>query len=79
LASQQGVSVDDVVDALVAPAEERVAAALEAGRIDQEKADEILANAEQHAEDIVSGEAKPGKGHGRGGPAGAPADIDPDA
>jgi hypothetical protein len=79
LASQQGVSVDDVVDALVAQAEERVAAALESGRIDQEKADEILANAEQHAEDIVSGEAKPGKGHGRGGPAGAPADIDPDA
>ena len=76
LAAEQGVSVDDVVDALVAQAEERVAAALESGRIDQEKADEILANAEQHAEDIVNGEAEPGKGHGRRG---GPADIDPDA
>ena len=76
LAAEQGVSVDDVVDALVAQAEQRVAAALESGRIDQEKADEILANVEQHAEDIVNGEAEPGKGHGRRG---GPADIAPDA
>jgi len=77
LAAEQGVSTDDIVDALVDAAEERVADALESGRIDQEKADEILADAEQHAEDIVSGEFEPGQGRGfRGGP---PADAEADA
>ncbi len=77
LAAEQGVSTDDIVDALVEAAEERVAGALESGRIDQEKADEILANAEQHAEDVVNGDFEPGQGRGfRGGP---PADADADA
>lgn len=77
LAAEQGVSVDDVVDALVAQAEERVATALENGRIDQEKADEILAGAEEHAEDIVNGDFEPGQGRGhRGGPGGTPAPAD---
>jgi hypothetical protein len=79
LAAEQGVSVDDVVDALVAQAEERVAAGLEAGRIDQEQADEILAGAEEHAEDIVNGEFEPGEGRGHRGPGGAPAAGDADA
>ena len=74
LAAEQGVSVDDVVDALVAQAQERVAAGLESGRIDQEKADEILADAEKHAEDVVNGDFQPGDG--RRGPGGAPADGD---
>ncbi len=74
LAAEQGVSIDDVVDALVAQAEERVAGALESGRIDQDQADEILANAEQRAEDIVNGEFEPGHG-----PGGAPAADDADA
>jgi len=80
LAAEQGVSTDAIVDALVDAAEERVADALESGRIDQEKADEILANAEQHAENVVNGDFEPGQGRGfRGGPGGAPADADADA
>lgn len=73
LAAEQGVAIVDVVVVLVAQTEERVAAGLESGRIDQEKADEILANAEQHAEDLVNGDFEPGRGHG-----GSPA-VDADA
>ena len=64
LAAEQGVAIVDVVVVLVAQTEERVAAGLDSGRIDQEKADEILANAEQHAEDLVNGDFEPGKGRG---------------
>ena len=64
LAAKQGVAIVDVVVVLVAQTEERVAAGLDSGRIDQEKADEILANAEQHAEDLVNGDFEPGKGRG---------------
>lgn len=56
LAAQQGVDVDTIVDAIVDAAVERVDGALESGRIDQEKADEILANAEERAEAMVNGE-----------------------
>ncbi|MGZ0220054.1 MAG: hypothetical protein ACKVIY_13690 [Acidimicrobiales bacterium] len=73
LAAKQGVAIVDVVVVLVAQTEERVAAGLDSGRIDQEKADEILANAEQHAEDLVNGDFEPGKGRG-----GLP-DVDADA
>ena len=73
LAAEQGVAIVDVVVVLVAQTEERVAAGLDSGRIDQEKADEILANAEQHAEDLVNGDFEPGKGRG-----GLP-DVDADA
>ena len=71
VAAEQGVDTQDLIDAIVANAEERVADAVEAGRIDQEKADEITAGAAEHAEDVVNGEIQPGRrgpGQGRGGP-----------
>ena len=68
VAAEQGVDTQDLIDALVANAEERAADAVEAGRIDQEKADEIIAGAAEHAEGVVSGEFQPGRrGPGRGG------------
>jgi len=74
IAAEQGVDTQDLIDAIVANAEARVADAVEAGRIDEEKADEIIAGASEHAEDMVNGEIQPGRrgpgrGHwGRGGP-----------
>lgn len=65
IAADQGVSTDDLVDAIVDQVEERVNGALESGRIDDEKAAEILAGAEARAEAIVSGEFTP-RGHGLG-------------
>jgi len=65
LAAQQGVDTSEIVDAIVSATEERVAGALESGRIDQDKADEILAGAEDHANDVVNGDAPIGRG-GRG-------------
>jgi hypothetical protein len=56
IAAEQGVATEDLVDALVDAAEERVATALENERIDQERADEILAEAAEKAEDLVNGE-----------------------
>lgn len=73
IAADQGISIDDLVDAIVDQVEERVDGALESGRIDEEKAAEILADAEARAEAIISGEFEPGKrGAGRRGPGGAP-------
>ncbi len=71
LAAEQGVDTQDIVDAIVDAAEARVNGAVESGRIDQAKADEILANAEQHAEDLINGELqrphhRPGGGFGEG-------------
>ena len=73
LAAEQGVDIQVIVDAIVDAAETRVNGAVESGRIDQDKADEILANAEQHAEDLVNGELerphhRRGGGNGPGGP-----------
>jgi len=71
VAAEQGVDTQELVDALVDAAEERVSGALENGRIDQEKADEILSGAEQRAEDLVNGdisfEGRRGPGGHRGG------------
>ncbi len=66
LAAEQGVDVQVIVDAIVDAAEERINGAVESGRIDQDKADEILTNAEQHAEDLVNGELERPR-HRRGG------------
>jgi hypothetical protein len=69
IAADQGISTDDLVDAIVDQVEERVSGALERGRIDEEKAAELLAGAEERAEAIVSGEFKPSeRGLGRRGP-----------
>jgi hypothetical protein len=70
VAAEQGVATQDLIDAIVDAVEERVAAGLENGRIDQEKADEILAGAEEKAEDLVNGEISFEGRRGRGGPRG---------
>ena len=82
VAAAQGVDTQELVDALVDAAEERVATALENGRIDQERADEILADATEKAEDLVNGELEfEGRGHRglRGGFGGPHAEPDADA
>lgn len=56
IAAEQGVATEELVDALVDAAEERVSTALENERIDQDRADEILAEAAEKAEDLVNGE-----------------------
>lgn len=78
-----GVSVDDLVAALVSEVEERLASAVEDGDLTQEEADEKLADATERATDMVNGEfERPERDgfRGRGGPGGfgpggdAPAD-----
>ncbi len=58
IAEEQGVSVDAVVDALVADMTERVEAAVEAGRMSEEEAAEKLEGAEDKATDFVNGEGE---------------------
>jgi|GEM_PF-3577017 len=70
VATAEGVPVSDVVAALVADAEERVAAAVEDGRLTQDEADTRLADVEQRITDAVNGDAPFGFGrdrHGFGG------------
>lgn len=65
VAEQQGVAVGTLVDALVAAHEERLAEAVEEGRLTQEEADERLAGLEERvAERVADEERGPG---GRGG------------
>ncbi|WP_436793719.1 hypothetical protein [Actinospongicola halichondriae] len=76
-----GVSVDDLAAALVSEMEERIAGAVEDGKLTQEEADEKLADATDRATATVNGERpeRPegarmgGPGEGRRGP-GGPAD-----
>jgi len=68
IAAANGVDPQDVVDAIVANMDERIQAGVEAGKIDQTRADEMLANAETHAQDIVDGTIKPGGPRGHRGP-----------
>jgi len=74
LAEAQGVDTADIVDAIVAQNEERLAAAVENGRIDDAQAAEMLTQAAERAEGLVNGEIEFGgrRGHHRGfgGPAG---------
>jgi len=72
VAAAQGVDTQDLIDAIVDSAEERVNGGLESGRIDQAKADEILAGAEERAEDIVNGEFEGPRGPRGGFGGGAP-------
>lgn len=71
LAEAEGVTTQTLVDALVAAAEERIAAAVEDGRLTQEQADERLADladrVTSHVEDGGPGADGLGRqGHGRG-------------
>lgn len=66
IAEAEGVSNDELVDALVANIEERLAEAVANERIDQEQADERLAGAEERVQEFI--ERTPGeRGEGRGG------------
>lgn len=68
VAEQQGVPVDTLVDALVTAGEERIADAVEDGRLTQEQADERLADLEERiTERVESALPAPGE-RGRGGP-----------
>ena len=68
VAAEQGVEVQEVIDAIVTATTERVNAAVEAGRIDQDRADEILDNAEERATEFVNSDRERANGgHGRGG------------
>ncbi len=55
VAEQNGVSADDVVDAMVDAKEERIAEKVAEGRITQEEADEKLADVEARTSDRVNG------------------------
>lgn len=85
VAAAQGVDTQELIDALVDAAEERVATAVQNGRIDQERADEILADVAEKAEDLVNGELEfDGRGHRghhgfRGGFGGSDAEPEADA
>ena len=68
VAEANGVDPADVIAAMVADAQERIAAAVTEGRITQEEADERLADLEQRMTDIVNGDAE--FPHGPGGPGG---------
>ncbi len=74
LAEAQGIDTADIVDAIVARAEERLDTAVENGRIDDAQAAEMLTQAAERAEGLVNGEIEFGgrRGHHRGfgGPAG---------
>ncbi|MBJ7453432.1 MAG: hypothetical protein JHC71_15325 [Blastococcus sp.] len=65
VAGDQGVEVDVLVDALVTAQQERIAAAVEDGRITQEQADERLADLEERVTERVNSEPPVGgPGHG---------------
>jgi hypothetical protein len=53
IAEEQGVEVDDLVNAIVDAAKEKLASAVDDGRIDQERADEIVADLEDRVRAFV--------------------------
>ena len=65
LAEAQGIDSADVVDAIVASAEERLDTAVENGRIDDAQAAEMLTQAAERAEGLVNGEIEFGGRRGR--------------
>ncbi|NND74582.1 MAG: hypothetical protein HKN44_06205 [Ilumatobacter sp.] len=56
IAAANGVEVQALIDTLVDEAEARVATALESGKIDQTKADDITSQIEDKVTDLVNGE-----------------------
>jgi hypothetical protein len=70
VAEEQGVAVDDLVAALVTAQEERIAQAVEDGRLTQEEADERLADLEERVTERVNTAVPPHGGGHRGGPGG---------
>jgi hypothetical protein len=67
VAEEQGVDVQTVVDALVAAAQERLASAVQAGRLTQEEADEKAADLQERVTALVQEGGPLGRGHHRHG------------
>ena len=83
MAAEQGKTVEGLEQALIDAAKEDIAAAVEAGRLTQAQADEILSDLSDRIDDVVNGTFPPG-GPGRHGPRdggppppGAPSDEAP--
>jgi len=75
VAEDQGVAVDDLVAALVQAQEERIAQAVEDGRLSQEEADAKLADVEERVTERVNSDAPVrGGGHGPRGDDGGTGD-----
>jgi uncharacterized protein YidB (DUF937 family) len=74
IAAEQGISTDELADAMSAPMIERLDQAVADGDLTQAEADERLADLEEKIDDMISGElpaGEPGFGggfRGRGGP-----------
>ncbi len=69
VAEANGVAVDDVIAALVSKAQERIDGAVADGRLTDVEAADKLADATQHATDLVNGDIDFGDRGRRGGPA----------
>src|ERR1051325_452247 len=69
VAKAHGKTDDGLVDALAADVEEKLDAAVKAGKLTQSQADDILGNLKSHVTDFVNGSAPPRRMHG--GPFGA--------
>jgi polyhydroxyalkanoate synthesis regulator phasin len=68
VAEDEGVAVDTLIDALVRAQQERIAQAVEDGRLTQDEADERLADlAARTSERVHSADPGRGRGHGPGG------------
>jgi hypothetical protein len=65
LAEARGIDSADIVDAIVARAEERLDTAVENGHIDDAQAAEMLTRTAERAEDLVNGEIEFGGRRGR--------------
>jgi hypothetical protein len=66
VAKAKGKSVDGLVDALVADAKTKIAAAVTAGRLSQAEADRLTTSLEEHVTELVNGTVGPRFGPGRG-------------
>ena len=71
VAESQDVELDTLIDALVRAHEERIAQAVEDGRLTQDEADERLADLEEQVTERVNSADLGGRGHH--GPAAGPA------
>lgn len=66
VAKAKGKAVDGLVDALVADAKTKIAAAVTAGRLSQGEADRVTASLEEHVTELVNSNIAPRVGPGRG-------------
>ena len=74
VAAAEGKSVEGLVDALVADETEKLAQAVEDGRLTDAQRDELVAGLEERVTARVNGEGGVGRGHGFGPPGPPPAD-----